>query len=228
MKFSHIDPKLSVGQVKIAAGRFERMMVELGIRESNYHVGTGLGGNNFQLVTLMNLEHHLVDSLVPIKAKAGKVFWSVRFLVDAKYVDIRHELDKRFPDILEKNKYMTMILQIIADYPEALRQGFEKYQAHFPKLVSALSAKVFQFDPGMSNWEKLIAAFVLCQDLAKSLDKGETDKIKPVGLALIQFPPEIILLSVRRYIQIDRLVSHNLDEHPEFAPVLLKVTRIVN
>lgn len=229
MKFDKIDPTISYGRVKDAEDRFQRIIIELGVREDNYWVGTSMGGNNFQLVTLMNLRHELVnDSRITIEAKPNRILWGSRFLRNAKLINIRHELNAKFPSILEKNKYMALPLQILADHPESLRQGFMKYKAHFPKLAAALEGKSFRYDSSMTHWEMLIAAFVLCQDLASDLDKGKRDNITPIAVALMPMPPEIVLLSVRRYIQIERLINHNLDEHPEFLKVLEKVTKRIN
>ncbi len=229
MKFDDIDSSIPYGMVRTAKGRWQRITVELGVREGNHHVGTGLGGNNFQLVTLMSLQNKLIDDPnMTIAIKGNQLLWGCQWLNSAKLVDIRHELDTKFPSILEKHKYLTLSLQVLADHPESLREGFIKHQEHFPNLVRVLNGKPFNLDPNLSNVEKLLVAYVLCQDLAHDLDKGIRDKISPIALALIHLPPEIILLSVRRYVQIERLIGHNLDEHPDFVKVLNIVTRIVN
>jgi hypothetical protein len=49
MRFIHVDDRLTVQEVRIAKEKFNGLLVELGVRETNYHVGTGLGGNNLQL-----------------------------------------------------------------------------------------------------------------------------------------------------------------------------------
>ena len=73
--------------------------------------------------------------------------------------------------------------------------------------------------------EQLILASILCQDLAMDLDAGSIKKVRPIGAVLMDFPAEIILLAVRRHIQIERLVRHDMDEDPIFMRVLTKVNR---
>lgn len=228
MNFDHIDPSIQYGRAKHAKEQFRRVTLELGVRDDNHFIGSGLGGNNFQLVTLMNLQHELSADDITIEVKPGRIVWGAKWLAKASRKTVRFELDAKFPHILEKHKYLTLALQILSDNPKSLREGFTKHREHFPKLIQGLSGKSFTFDPGMTGLEKLVMAYILCQDLANDLDKGKLDKIVPVAAVLIQFPPEIILLSVRRYIQIERLVKHNLDEHPDFEKVLNIVTRIVN
>jgi hypothetical protein len=230
VNFNHIDHSIQYGRVKVAKEKFWQLTTELGLRETNYHVGSGLGGNNFQLVTLMNLQHELSSDDITIEVKSDRIVWGAKWLAKAARKTVRFELDAKFPTILEKHKYLTLALQILADNPDSLREGFAKHKEHFPKLMRALNDKSFVFDPSMSGLEKLVMAYIVCQDLAVELDRGAGTftKVSAAAAVLIQFPPEIILLSVRRYIQIERLVRHNLDEHPDFLKVLNNVTRIVH
>jgi hypothetical protein len=225
MNFTYIDPSIRQERVVAAARNFQKIIVELGVRETNKHVGSGLGGNNFQLLTLMNLKHSLVKKTT-IQAEGNSLRWGAKFLQETSLANIRHHLDDKFLSILERNKYLALPLQIMADYPEQLRQGFVKYQEHFPQLTKALQGRNFTFDPDLSLWEMLVIAYVLCQDLAKDLDAGITNYITSVAIALDAFSPEIVLLSVRKYIGIERLVHHNLDEHVYFSRVI--VNKIVD
>ena len=62
MNFDRVSGTIKDNDRKLAQQRFQGVTLELGVREDNYHVGTGLGGNNAQLFALMSLSHHLVDN----------------------------------------------------------------------------------------------------------------------------------------------------------------------
>src|SRR5271165_2281443 len=144
MDFIYIDPSIRQNKVAAASRKFQQIILELGIRETNQHVGSGLGGNNFQLLTLMNLKHSLVKRTT-IQAEDNTVRWGAKFLQETTLANIRRQLDAKFPSILEKNKYLALSLQIMTDYPNALREGFVKHQDHFPQLAKALEGRNFIF-----------------------------------------------------------------------------------
>lgn len=112
-------------------------------------------------------------------------------------------------------------------YSNNLRATLEKYKEQFPKLNACLAGGCYQVSKSLSNTDKLILASIMCQDLAEDLDRGSKAKVHAIGAALLDFSPEIILLSVRLHIQIDRLVKHDLDEDPVFLKVLQAVNRYV-
>ncbi len=229
MKFSHIDASLSAVAVRSATSRFTRIITELGCRKDNYHVGTGLGGNNFHLLILMGIDHKLSSSSkveLQWSLTRNRLEWGAQWLNQIRYVDIRHKLDEVVPTIAESRKYLALALEDISG-TENLRSALEKNKEHFPQVMACLKGETYSFDKNLSNVDKLILACVMCQDLARDLDNGITKKVQYIGSALYEFPTEIILLSIRRHIQIDRLVRHNLDEDPVFVKTLDKVTKRV-
>jgi len=64
--------------------------------------------------------------------------------------------------------------------------------------------------------------------LSAHLDRGDTSLVQPMGAALDSFPMEIILMSVRKYVQIDRLVRFDLDEDPVFSKMLYRINKVAN
>jgi hypothetical protein len=229
MKFDHIDQSIQYGKVKRAKYIYNRLALELGVREDNYHVGTGMGGNNVQLFTLLNIQNELVnDHDITIEVKDDKVLWGSRWFTNAKFIDIRHELNIKFPLIKEKHKYPAIAIEVITFYPDAMREGFLKNKKHYPKLAEALAGKPFSFDPNLTSWEMMMAACVLCAELASDLDKNIHKRITPIALALDNFPMEVNLVAIRRFIQIDRLVKHNLDEHSDFSKILTTINKTVD
>jgi hypothetical protein len=230
VKFNHIDKRLSHFLVKDCQDKFHWLTTELGVRETNEHVGTGLGGNNFQLLVLMDLGHILTArpgrslSFSPIH---GRVIWGADWLRNTPRIQIRYKLDEVFASIAESFKYKALAYQALC-FSNNIRSTLNTYKDQFPQLTACLAGKLFRFDAHLSNVERLIQAFVMCQELAADLDNNNLSRIQTIGAALYEFPSETILLSVRRYIGISRLVKHNLDEDPIFNKCLRKVTKLVD
>lgn len=111
MKFKTISDKVSAKQASVAIEKFSWLTTELGVRETNEHVGTGMGGNNFQLVVLMGMEHKLSSSSKKnIEPEKDRVVWGVDWLCSASRREIRNKLNEVFPSILESKKYMALAL----------------------------------------------------------------------------------------------------------------------
>jgi hypothetical protein len=239
MKFYHVDAKIGNKQVKLAQERFTWLMVELGLREDNYHCGTGLGGNNFQLLTLMSFQHSLEKSLgkdyggVHCYYGAGAdpyIDWEADWLINTPKKDIRAKLDEVFSTIKEEHKYLAVALADLAK-SNSMRDTVMKYPDQFPKLIAALG-QPYHFVSDQLPLDQLIIACVMCQELSAHLDSSTkllSDKsfIQSIGSTLYDFPAEIILFAVRKYVAIDRLVRHNLDEDPVFGKTLDKVNKLV-
>lgn len=228
MKFNQIDSSLTHQQVKQATARLRRLAVELGVRKNNEHIGSGLGGNNFQLLVLIDLPQELSASKKEtISFHKERIVWGEKWLFESTFHNIRHTLDKTFDSIPEGYKYKALALESLVQSSH-LRWTLAEHKDQFPKLNACLDGKGFAFDPGLDSLDKLILAYVMCQELASELDVGDYSSVHPIGAALVEFPAEIILLSVRRYIQIERLVEHNLDEDVVFSKVCRKVTKHVD
>ncbi len=199
MKFDQIDSSIPKQRLATAKGKFQGLFLELGTREDNYHVGSGIGGNGAQLFALMTFSHELVnDPLLTIDVDRGLIRWGSSWLEHSARKAIRYELDAKLP--------------------------IPKYTP----LDSIRKDARFSLGPNVSNLDVLIFACNLCHDLAVELDKGDESKVKPTALALRGFPMEVTLVAVRKHIQIDRLVRHNLDEHPDFSMILHTINKTVD
>lgn len=228
--------KLSLGEhafdytmVKDAQRNFSRLLVELGVRKNNEYIGSGLGGNNFQLICLFGMAQELSpqsDLSIKFSSKENTMYWGADWLCRASKIELRKELDKVFLSVKEGHKYWALIMEALSESGN-LRSTVAQYQDQFPELMACLSGKTYKFQAWLGPLSQLILAYVMCQELAADLDKNDTSKVHTVGSALYDLPAEIILLSVRKYIQIDRLVKHNLDEDPIFCKVLTKVNKRV-
>lgn len=228
MDFSNVDGKLTVMEHKAARARFDWLLTELGIRDTNEHVGTGLGGNNFQLLVLMCFEHRLVhDKKITIQVEKDHIKWGAPWLTDTKKKEIRWYLNEIFPAIKEKKKYLAVAMEALSG-SGMLRDKIIQHSEQFPRLVRALEGKTYRFQRGLSGIDQLILAFVMCQELSDHLDQDDTSLVQPIGAALADFPMEVILLSVRRFVGIERLVKWNLDEDPVFGKMLTRINRVVD
>jgi hypothetical protein len=182
-----------------AEKKLQSLALELGVRHDNQFVGSGLGGNNPQLFALMSFHNELVDDpKLTIKVKKGTIRWGSTWLARTKMSDIRSELDSKLP----VSKSATL---------DQIRNDAR-----------------YSLGPNVAAWDALVDACKACADLASDLDKGNETKIGATASVLKNHNLETILVSVRTQIQIDRLVRHNLDEHPEFGKLLSNVNKNID
>ena len=226
MNFSHIDTRLTSAQVQVGKEKIEWLLTELALRDNNHHIGTGKGGNNFQLLNLMNLKHTLVLRNIDIHITDTHISWGVPWVINANKTAIRNKLNEVFHQITEKNKAVSIAIKAMLD--RGVRCAILEYQDQFPELYKTLSKDTYTHNPNLSSLEKMLAACALCQELSVQLDNGDTSTIQATGAILIDFPTDILLYSIRRHVQIERLVKFNLDEDKVFRKVLDKVTKVVD
>lgn len=199
MKFDTFDKSLSIKERELAEKKFQWLTLELGVREDNEHIGSGLGGNNAQLFALMSFHNEIInDASTKIKIDRGLIQWGSHWFLSASRKEIRHELDVALP--------------------------IQKYTP----LETIQNDQRYSLGPNVSRWTVLLYAFEMCRKLADELDRGDESNVQVTALSLYGFPMETVLLSVRRFIQIERLVRHNLDEHPDFGKILNKINRSVD
>jgi hypothetical protein len=199
MKFSGNFPSnISIEKYHQANSKLTELLLELGVREDNQHVGSGLGGNNYQLFSLLGIEHtlgHLHTGMI-VSHDAG-IFWDAETIEFSSRVDMRKKVDTMFPLIEER-------------YPEAV--AFAKdWSTHAP----------------IREQIQLIDAMTICKELAVRLDKGDTSFINDAWKYLRRHSPEVILVAVRKQITLERIVNHNLDEHPVFGKLLTTINKTV-
>jgi len=199
MNFDSIDASIDLKSQITSKQKLHWLSLELGVREDNEHVGSGLGGNNSQLLALMSFHHELVnDSSIKIKIDRGLMRWGKRWFERASKKEIRSEVDALIP------------------VPKYTPQD------------TILNDPRYSLGPNASTWKVLLFAENICKQLASELDKGDTSSVQAVAFALAGFPMETILMAVRKHIQIERLVRHNLDEHPDFGKLLSRINKTVD
>lgn len=199
MNFDKIRASTTERDKKAAAQKIQSLSLELGVREDNGHVGTGMGGNKAQLLALMAFQNELINEPgLTIRANNGLMEWGIEWFLTTSKKDIRQMLD--------------VVLPI----------------AKYTPIDDVRSNPAYSLGPNVSRWSVLSLSNMLCQKLASELDNGNTSGVQATAFALVGFPQEFILLSVREHIQIERLVKHNLDEHPDFGKILHKINKEVD
>lgn len=115
---------------------------------------------------------------------------------------------------------------------------YSNYYEHYMDLLPMVediyngkdvSGKYNTLEPG----KKLVACMIACARLATQLDKAETvsdlpPSVKHMGKFLQKVSHENVLVAVRSQVRIERLIKFNLDEHPEWQQVLLKINKEVD
>jgi hypothetical protein len=228
MKFNSVSSDIPNQESRWCQGNFHRLTLELGIRKNNQHVGSGLGGNNFQLLVLMGLQHRLIRSRrIQIGITDKGITWGSEFLLQPM-TKIRHKLDEIFPVIQAKHKVMAAAIEGMLWHKDSYYGSVVEHKESFPGLMTYLGGGEYQHDPSMPLHEQLLMAMVITTNLATQLDRKDLSRMAASGRAMSHFSGEIFLLSVRMNIQIDRLVQHNMDEDPVWLPLLMKICKEVD
>jgi len=105
---------------------------------------------------------------------------------------------------------------------------YEHYQNLLPMIEDVFLGKdVSSKYATLAPTKRLVAAMIVCARLANQLDQLDATNsneqhpaIQNVGKFLKHVPYENVLVAVRSQIQIERIVRHGLDEHPEWMPIL--------
>jgi len=119
--------------------KFQKLFLDLTLREDNHYCGSYLGGNNFQLIALSMLEHVCSDLYTNVSIITDnhnpfntKVCWGAQFLLNSELKDIRPELDnicKNIPCLVRD--YAGAINNNLTDI-DSLKKEINKYNDSFP------------------------------------------------------------------------------------------------
>jgi len=230
MKFDVIDQGVDSSLLDNINTRFHSLMLELGTRKDNYHIGSGRGGNPFQLLVMLDMKHHLSSShnrTIYADLHSRQMVWGARWFLESAKDKLRDKLDEVFLTIPEHFKYRALALEQAAT-SNNLREVILNNQDQFPKIISCFRGEDYQVDLTLPLSDQLILASVLCQEFAYQLDSGNISGIEKYGKLMACFCPEIFLITVRRYIQIDRLIRFNLDESPTWSRCLNFINKTVD
>lgn len=225
MKFNEIEKTITDEQTAAATKRLDWLFTELGCAKDNAHIGTGMGGNNAQLLVLLDFNHNLVKSENSIMLDKRNIMWGVDWLTGVDKKEIRAKLNEVFPAIRENTPNAAALEEVVDS--KNIRETIAKHKELFPKLIANLEGDVFKRDETMSRVETVIYACVLCQELADGLAKDDKSLADPVGKSLAALPPEMVLFPVRKHIGLSVLVKHMLDEDAVFGNMLKQINSIL-
>lgn len=110
---------------------------------------------------------------------------------------------------------------------------YEHYQQLLPMVEEIYNGKdISDKYKKLEPTKQLVACMITCARLATQLDGIQGNEnlksVDFVGRFLQKVSYENVLVAVRSQIQIDRLVKHSLDEHPEWEEVLSKINKQVD
>ena len=234
MNFNQIDSNVSNTEKKLAENKFDRLFVDLGLKENNYMCGSMIGGNNFQLLALMSLTHNLTNGINTIEVSKNGISWGAKYLIGTNLIDIRKDLDKAFLFIRESHKYIALALNSLVATKDgkycskSFRRAFEEQSEAFPKVNKVLTEGTYSDIHLLDLQEQYIVACFLCIKLAEELDAGNKNSIGQVGTVLDKFAPEVMLMAVRKFIKLCRIINFDLDEHFIFGKLLEKIFELAN
>jgi hypothetical protein len=112
---------------------------------------------------------------------------------------------------------------------------YEHYQVLLPLVDAIFDGKnqepLIKEYSGLNPTKQLVACMITCNRLALQLDASKKSdppaSLVHVGKFLQHVSLENILVAVRSNIQLDRIVKWNLDDHPDWQPLLSKVNNRV-
>jgi hypothetical protein len=109
---------------------------------------------------------------------------------------------------------------------------YEHYMELLPMVESMYAGKDISSQYAtLEPSKRLVACMIACARFATQLDQTEGElppSVKYVGKFLNKVAHENVLVAVRSQIQIERLVKHNLDEHPDWSQVLGRINKEVD
>lgn len=112
---------------------------------------------------------------------------------------------------------------------------YDHYQVLLPLIEKLYSGKdIVKEYSALEPTKRIIACMIACARLAAQLDKAAAEKTAPpkaldyMGKFLQDVSSEIVLISVRSQITLDRIVQWNLDDHEDWGNLLTKINNQVN
>lgn len=133
----------------------------------------------------------------------------------------------------EKNWPVSVLVNKVSGcIGKQIGMQFQHYYDHYQVLLPAVD-KIFkgalshkEFDK-MEQTKKIVCAMITCARLATKIDECPEGKYPEVAGTIAKFllgvEPEISLIAARSQINLDRLITHGLDEEPNWSKLLDKI-----
>lgn len=206
MQFKN-ETNLSEYDFKLVEQKLTPVLLELCARKDNKHIGTGLGGNENQALAAICFPHVIVESDRDYVAafRFNQFVWNATQVNKLNKKDIRLSLNDLFKEIeplVEKIKNYIDNNVSLEEFGSEAVDNFNKYQSAVSALIS----------------------------LNEKLDNNNyiDHDVEAVGSFLHSLPETIVLLAVRQYVTIDRMVKHDLDSYTVFGDCINKITKLVS
>ena len=214
--------------------KFDRLLLELAVRETNTFVGSGLGGNSLQLLVLLSLNNvgtvNRTDLLYIVENTA---FWNVDQLLSFEIKDLRKEVDRVFKTLPEDKKLAVIGQHIASNHPENLMSYLaksEEFKFELSLFDKIIDKEIYSLDD-LSNQSKTMLALFVCAWLAKYLDENsksvDYNKVLIVRDFLEKCDPYLVVFAVRKCIQIGRLIKFDLDEDHNWGHLMNKINKMI-
>jgi len=202
--------------------------IDLALRENNHFCGTGLGGNNFQLLVLSSLENVcsplyngvfiLTDPKCPFESK---VCWGAQFLLESSPTIIREKLDLAFENL---SRSLTNYATAMVTSLEVLKNSFSDHKGIKYNDIPVYSKEYAENTP----YNKIFLDAIFCvAKLADDIDNGLTYNYYTIGNFLSKIPLDMVLLTFRKVLLLDRIVRASIDEHPAFSKLINDINKII-
>lgn len=199
-----------------AMQRYESLMLELACRKNNEYVGSGLGGNPAQYLTMLALTPHFSNTnseeLFTINNDLVEI--NVEKIQSVSKKNIRLALDKTLtPEII--NKYADPeLIEFLSGNGPAPKDESLFYNSKQKDLITA--AKL------ASRMKELVIAELKVSGEIPELSSLSTELQSTLN-ELKSLDKWLILFGCRTFIGIETIVKYNLDEISGFAEMFNKI-----
>ena len=77
----------------------------------------------------------------------------------------------------------------------------------------------------LTKEQQISLASLLSQKLALDLDAGDTSTLDACATVLVEFPNDVFLEAFKKYVNIERIVKHNLDLNTILEPKFIEINK---
>jgi hypothetical protein len=147
----------------IESVKLQSIICELSLRKENY-LGSGLGGDKFQALTIMNMKHVvLLKQGVTIFANEDVIYYGSEFIKNASAKDIRNKLNEIFESMPNKYKYLAAAIS------SSTFNNTEPYNQYLSIINSIINGEDYDLS-NLDNISITILSFMICSRFSSNLD----------------------------------------------------------
>jgi len=218
----------STEQAAIAADKIKCIMLELGVRADNIHIGSGLGGNNRQLMIMLAMDHVITDKQAGVFFDKHVCYWNVSSVVNSTRVELRQYINTAFEQkVANSNVGPALLLgHLLSEGAESkFLDRYETDSTDLPEVNLILEGHQFDINK-VARMDLLLVSAVAAGLMSRMLDKlpeakpVELPAVNNVGSFFVSIPAETSLLVLRSMVGINRLIMRSLDENAHWDKVL--------